>query len=118
MVKSSPTKEYLAGVPELLVLKLLAEREMYGYEIVRGIRLRSNEQINFGEGVIYPLLHALQKKRLLAIRRETHNGRPRIYYRLTTNGRKKLKEKVSRWNLVSQSIQQILDGPSGEEPAT
>ena len=83
---SKPTKEYLSGVPELLVLRLLADREMYGYEIVRGIRLRSQQQMSFGEGVIYPLLHSMQKRRLLAIRRETFNGRPRIYYRLTAAG--------------------------------
>ena len=91
---------------------------MYGYEIVRGIRLRSNEQMNFGEGVIYPLLHAMQKKRLLAIRREICSGRPRIYYRLTSSGRKKLQQKISHWNRVSQAIQQFLDGEPGEESAT
>jgi len=117
MKKNKPT-EYLSGVPELLILRLLEEREMYGYEIVRGIRLRSNEQMNFGEGVIYPLLHAMQKKRLLAIRRETFNGRPRIYYRLTASGQKKLQQKITRWSQVSQVIQQFLDGETSDEPAS
>ncbi|MGI9519216.1 MAG: PadR family transcriptional regulator [Pirellulaceae bacterium] len=114
---SRPTKEYLSGVPELLVLRLLADREMYGYEIVRGIRLRSAEQMSFGEGVVYPLLHAMQKRRLLAIRRETFNGRPRIYYRLTASGHKKLDEKISRWNQVSSAIQAFLDGDPDEQSA-
>ena len=107
-------KDYLQGVPELLILRLLKEKEMYGYEIVQGIRQRSGERVNFGEGVIYPLLHSLQKRRLLAIRRERVNGRPRVYYRLTTSGEKKLEEKVSDWEQVTDTIRSILDGKSYE----
>ena len=108
------TKDFLHGVPELVVLRLLADREMYGYEIVRNIRLQSNDHINFGEGLIYPLLHTLQKRRLLAIRRETINGRQRIYYRLTKTGAKKLQDKLSNWNRIVAAVQLILDGGSNE----
>ena len=112
------SKDYLYGVPELLILRVLTDREMYGYEIVRGIRQRSGEAMNFGEGVIYPLLHSMQKRRLLAIRREKVNGRPRIYYRLTSSGNKKLQSKSSEWQRISLAIQNILDGSSGEAPTT
>ena len=114
MATKKNTKDYLQGVPELLILQLLQEQEMYGYEIVQGIRVRTNEDIQFGEGVIYPLLHSLQKRKLLAIRREKVNGRPRVYYRLTAAGRKKLDAKVSEWKRVTEAIQSILDGKSGE----
>ncbi len=118
MTTPRSSKEFLQGVPELLVLRLLADREMYGYEIVRGIREHTNEQMNFGEGVIYPLLHTLQKRRLLAIRREKYNGRQRIYYRLTATGHKKLAEKISHWEKVSSAIQLVLDGDSDAATAT
>ena len=104
--------DFMNGVPELLILRLLAHREMYGYEIVRGIRLSSNEQLNFGEGVIYPLLHAMEKKRLIRTRRATVNSRPRIYYRLTAKGQKKLQTTMSHWQQVTTTIQAILEDSS------
>ena len=114
MAPSKQSKDYLYGVPELLILRLLQDQEMYGYEIVQGIRTRSGNAMEFGEGVIYPLLHSLQKKRLLATRRDKVNGRPRIYYRLTAKGQKKLDSKQSEWARISTAIQQILDGETGE----
>ena len=70
---------FLNGVPELLILRLLSAKAMYGYEIVAAIRSATNETLNFGEGLIYPLLHALEDEGLLSTRRETVNGRPRVY---------------------------------------
>ena len=110
------SKDYLYGVPELLILKILSEDEMYGYEIVQNIISRSENEFRFGEGVIYPLLHSMQKRRLLAIRREKVNGRTRIYYRLTATGKKKLAEQTSQWIRVSNAIQKFLSGEAGESP--
>ena len=49
------------SVPQLLVLRLLAAREMYGYEIVKAVRLVTGEAIGLGEGVIYLVLHWLEE---------------------------------------------------------
>lgn len=115
VVEPRSTKEYLYGVPELLILRLLADREMYGYEIVRDIRIRSGDQMKFGEAVIYPIVHSLEKRRLLKSRRDTINGRLRIYYRLTKTGEKMLHKKMSNWYQVNSVIKNILDGkPNGE----
>lgn len=114
MVERRQGKDFIQGVPELLVLQLLREREMYGYEIIQSIRLRSDEVFRFGEGVIYPLLHSLQKRRLVAIRRVKVQGRPRVYYRLTSSGKKKLANRISDWNRVSGAIHNILTGPTSE----
>lgn len=114
MAQKKQGKEYIQGVPELLVLRLLKDREMYGYEIVQAIRLRSQETIQFGEGVIYPLLHSLQKQRLVAIRRAKVQGRPRVYYRLTRSGQKKLASKVSDWTRITNAIHAILDGQTSD----
>ncbi len=114
MAGKKNSKEFVQGVPELLILRLLQDREMYGYEIVRGIRLRSHEAIQFAEGVIYPLLHLMQKRRLVATRSAKVNGRPRIYYRLTKAGKKRLEAKLSDWNRIVGAVQTILDGAEGE----
>ena len=117
MTQSNVSKDFMHGVPELLVLRLLADQEMYGYEIVRGIREQSGGEVSFGEGLIYPLLHGLHKRRLVAIRKSTYNGRQRIYYRLTASGRKKLEQKVSNWERITSVVQQILDGGGHEASA-
>ena len=52
--------DFLNGVPELLLLRLLSRRPMYGYELVQAIRLATGGAIAFGEGCIYPILHRLE----------------------------------------------------------
>ena len=63
MARSNPS--FMNGVPELLILRLLQEREMYGYELVQAIRAETDNVISLGEGVVYPALHALEKQRAL-----------------------------------------------------
>ena len=98
------------GVPELMVLRLLAEREMYGYELVSEIRRSSAEVIEFGEGCIYPILHSLEKKGLLLSRRLEKDGRSRVYYRLNAGGRSRLREVTAHWQRLSQAINGVLGG--------
>lgn len=61
--KSNPP--FLNGVPEMLILKLLSRRPMYGYELVQAIRQATNEELQFGEGCVYPILHRLESQGLL-----------------------------------------------------
>src|SRR5262249_13940191 len=67
------TSSFMNGVPELLVLRLLSNDEMYGYELVQAIRDRTQGAITLGEGVVYPTLHALEKGGALKSRRKTVN---------------------------------------------
>ena len=53
---------FMNGVPELLILRTLEAREMYGYELVQAIQARTNQAIKIGEGVVYPALHALEAR--------------------------------------------------------
>lgn len=81
------TKEHLLdGVPELLVLRLLAHEEMYGYQLVSEIQRRSKGAFEFGEGCIYPVLHRLVAQRMLLERQQEVSGRTRRYYRLSATG--------------------------------
>ncbi|RMF98708.1 MAG: PadR family transcriptional regulator [Gammaproteobacteria bacterium] len=111
MGQSNPP--FMTGVPELLVLRLLAEREMYGYELARRIRLVTDDVIRLGEGVIYPALHGLEAAGALKARRKTVNGRTRVYYRLTSKGRRRLERLLADWERVSTGVEAVLEEPAG-----
>jgi len=108
MNKTNPS--FLNGVPELLVLKLLSRREMYGYEIVKAIQADTKETFSFGEGCIYPYLHYLEKEKLLSSERKEVDGRNRNYYRVTARGRKRLEELATEWNRVAAGIALVMEG--------
>jgi PadR family transcriptional regulator PadR len=108
MKKTNPN--FLNGVPELVVLRLLNEREMYGYEIVRSIEGRSNGYLSFAEGCIYPVLHGLEERRLVKSLRRTVDGRSRLYYRLAAKGRMRLTVLEGEWRDVTVGIDLLLGG--------
>lgn len=103
--------DFLNGVPELLILRLLDRRPMHGYELVETIRLASDDVLQFGEGCVYPVLHRLQRDKLLSARRETVGGRSRVVYRLTQAGHKRLAETTSQWQRIATAITQVIGGP-------
>ncbi len=107
--------DFLNGVPELLLLRLLARQPMYGYELVQRIKLQSEAALEFGEGCIYPILHRLERARLLTSRREAVGGRSRVVYRLTPAGARKLQESVSAWHRVVGAVGRILEGDAHVE---
>lgn len=106
MAQTNPP--FMSGVPELLVLRLLAGQEMYGYEIVRAVKLVTDEAISLGEGVIYPVLHGLEKSGALKAKRKPVNGRTRVYYSLTSKGRRRFERLTSEWDRVSSGIRSAL----------
>ncbi len=101
---------FMNGVPELLVLRLLQQEEMYGYEIVQAIRGRTGAVIAVGEGVVYPVLHGLEHDGALRSRRKTVNGRSRIYYSVTPAGSRRLADLSEAWTNLAAAIQEILTG--------
>ena len=110
--------DYLNGVPELVVLQLLARRPMYGYELLRAIERTSGEVLAFGEGCIYPILHRLETDGHLASRRETVQGRSRVVYRLTASGHKRLAGRIAAWRNIAGAVGQVLLGDEHGLPAT
>jgi PadR family transcriptional regulator PadR len=98
---------FMNGVPELLILRLLKAREMYGYELVRAIRIETGNAIRLGEGVVYPVLHALEHDGALKSRRRTVNGRTRVYYTVTPRGAKHLRGLVDRWSRIANALGNI-----------
>jgi len=101
---------FMGGVPELLVLRLVSGKPMYGYEIVKSIRLVTGEAISLGEGVVYPLLHGLERSGALKTKREKHKGRTRVYYSLTAKGRRRLNRLTGEWERVSGAVNIALEG--------
>lgn len=108
MAQTNPP--FMSGVPELLVLRLLAGQEMNGYEIVRAVKLVTDEAISLGEGVIYPVLHGLEKSGALRAKRKPVNGRTRVYYSLTSKGRSRFERLTREWDRVSSGIHSALSG--------
>ena len=101
---------FMNGVPELLILRMVQREEMYGYQIVECIRDRTGAVIEIGEGVVYPVLHGLERAGALKSRRKTVNGRSRIYYSVTRAGKRRLAELSESWNSLTAAIQKMLKG--------
>ena len=99
---------FMAGVPELMILRLLQDREMYGYELVQAIRVETGDVVSFGEGVAYTVLHALEREGALKSRRRRVEGRSRIYYTLTPAGRRRYGELAGSWVTLARAIQSVI----------
>lgn len=110
MAQSNPP--FMSGVPELLLLRLLAQREMYGYELVRSIRQVTDEAISLGEGVIYPALHSLERNGSLKSKRKPVGGRTRVYYSLTAKGRRRLNTLSADWRRIQGAVATALETPN------
>jgi PadR family transcriptional regulator PadR len=109
MAQSNPP--FMTGIPELLLLRLLAHREMYGYELVRAVRLTTGEAITLGEGVIYPALHNLERQGALKARRKAVDGRTRVYYSLTAKGQRRLERLHGEWQRIQSGVSSALENP-------
>jgi PadR family transcriptional regulator, regulatory protein PadR len=93
----------------LLLLALLAERAMYGYELVAELRSRTNQVIDLPEGTIYPALRRLERKGLVVGRWVGADGAPRRrYYDITVVGSLSLDEGVAAWKRFASAAGGIL----------
>lgn len=110
MTPRQTNPNFMNGVPELLILRLLEDEEMYGYEIVQAILDRTDAVIAVGEGVVYPVLHALEHAGALKSRRRTVGGRSRIYYTVTKLGTRRLAGLAAEWTSLAGAIQKTLTG--------
>lgn len=108
---------FMAGVPELMLLRLLQDGEMYGYEIVQAIRTETGDVITLGEGVVYTVLHALEREGALKSRRKLVEGRSRIYYTVTAKGLRRYRDLAQTWTTLAGAIQSVMKG-GGHATAT
>ncbi len=110
-------RDLTRSVAEPIVLQLLKERAMYGYEIIKVVNVRSDNAFQWKEGTLYPCLHRLEKRKLIESYWEVpEEGRKRKYYALTKAGAKLCDEKVSEWKAFSNVVTSLLFN-AGEERA-
>lgn len=112
-----PNPDFLNGVPELLILRLLARQPMHGYGVVQAIKDASGERFDFGEGCIYPILHRLERDGMLAAAREKAGNRTRIVYTVTADGLARLDRSTAAWADVVKAVNRVLQGGSDGEPS-
>lgn len=106
-------KSLVSGSTTMLVLKLLAEKDMYGYEMIETLRARSQNVFELKAGTLYPLLHNLEQKKLLNVYEKEVGGKVRKYYQITKEGRKVLEEKRAEWEVYSKAVVNVLNCKKG-----
>ena len=97
------------GVLDMVVLKLVEEKETYGYEIIQELEGRGNGYFNLKEGTLYPVLYRLEDDGLITSSWKTLPQRttPKKYYAITQEGRQTLKKYWQTWKGFSESVEQI-----------
>lgn len=104
-------KRYMALGTSMLVLKLLKQQNMYGYQIIRELEQQSQNVFRLQEGTLYPVLHTLEQQgAVTSFQQTSENGRLRKYYALTTDGEKMLDEKLKEWEIYQTAINQVIGG--------
>ena len=104
----------LSGNTEMLVLNLLNEKDMYGYEIIATLRQRSENVFDLKTGTLYPLLHQLEKKKYLKAYEQEVGGKVRKYYSITALGRAFVKEKELQWKVYMKACSYLRECFSGK----
>lgn len=104
-------KSLIAGSAGMLILRLLEEKEMYGYEITDVLEKRSDSTFALKAGTLYPLLHSLEQSGYVTSREtESENGRMRKYYSITDDGKKFLESKCGEWETFSSAVNKVMKG--------
>jgi DNA-binding PadR family transcriptional regulator len=102
-------RELLKGSTVPIVLRLLAEREMYGYEIVKVVKDRTGGRFEWKEGTLYPCLHRLDADGLVRSRwHEAPSGKMRKYYRITRKGLAELAQRREEWAEFAKAVNVLL----------
>jgi PadR family transcriptional regulator PadR len=118
----SINKDLVAASSTPLVLAILAEGDSYGYAILKRVRELSGGELNWTDGMLYPVLHRLERSGFIEARwDQAESGRRRKYYRVTDSGRDHLAEERRQWRAVDDALERIwtsmvesarVDGPT------
>ena len=111
-------KSLVSGSTTMLVLKLLEEKDMYGYEMIDTLskrsamidtlRGKSKNVFELKAGTLYPLLHGLEEKGFVESYEKEAVGKIRKYYHITRSGKKELKKKTEEWKEYSAAVTNVL----------
>ena len=101
-------KSLISGSTTMLILRLLENKDMYGYEMIENLEKKSENIFTLKAGTLYPLLHSLEEKNYLTSYEEAVNGKMRKYYSITKEGKKQLQQKEAEWKEYAGSVAKIL----------
>lgn len=103
-------KSLISGSMTMLLLSLLEEKDMYGYEMIERLREKSQNVFELKAGTLYPLLHGLEGKHFLTVYEREVNGKTRKYYSITKEGEKVLKQKKDEWGTYAGAVGNVIGG--------
>lgn len=99
------------GSAAMLILKLLEDRDLYGYGMIEELARRSDNTFSLKAGTLYPLLHGLERDGVVTSYEQSAEGeRMRNYYRLTPKGRTLLQQKQEEWRTYAGAVDRVLKG--------
>lgn len=105
------SKELLKGSTVILILSLLEQKSMYGYEMIKEIEKKSSGVFTFKEGTLYPILHSLEAEGMIdSYWDEGEGSRKRKYYKILDRGKLHLKEKKEEWSTFRSAVDQVIKG--------
>ena len=112
-------KDLIAASSTPIVLAILAEQDSYGYAILKRVRELSGGRMEWTDGMLYPLLHRLERLGHVKARwKVAESGRRRKYYRITSPGRAQLAEERKQWHAVDDTLRGIWQALSLQVPAS
>ena len=103
-------KELLKGSSPILVLSLLKQGDMYGYQMISKLKNQSGCVFEMKEGTLYPILHSLEQDGAVTSYWQEAGGRKRRYYHLSPKGKQLLEEKQKEWNVYVTAVNQVMGG--------
>ena len=104
------SKNLMAASTKPLILSILASGEIYGYQIIQNVIQISSGTLEWSEGMLYPVLHRLEKENFIQSQwKISGNGRRRKYYRLTESGKKELEKERKQWKSVHRILSRLWD---------
>jgi PadR family transcriptional regulator PadR len=112
--KTNFDKEFKRGTLEMILLRLISERPMYGYELASTLEKRGGAHFQLKEGTLYPVLYRMEKAGYIEARWETlERGVPRKYYRLTKPGAKFLEARAAEWKAFASTVERLMEKEKG-----
>jgi DNA-binding PadR family transcriptional regulator len=106
--KLAINKDLVAASATPLILSILSEGESYGYAIIKRVRELSNGQMQWTDGMLYPVLHRMESQALISSReRLSETGRKRKYYRIKKKGTSALEKQRRQWILVYSTLRKL-----------
>ena len=107
------SKDLVAASTTPLVLSILKKGDSYGYAIIREIKELSDGEMEWADGMLYPILHRLEKRKLIrSYWGKAETGRKRKYYSLSRLGEKELSEQRRNWSLLSAMMRNLEEAAS------